>query len=116
MGLRTLVFRVCITGGALDGTGVLADLDGAPLAVPQASIIYSEMRSPAVEREDIELDRQLVFYNDLFSWARVAFEALTDRPPPDILYGPSSQGDLRRGYRRDDHTLYGSSSQRQTCY
>lgn len=39
------------------------------------------------------LDARLVFYNDIFAWARVAFQALTGRDAPDILYGPSPEGD-----------------------
>ena len=69
-------------------------------------MIYSEMVSRAAEREDIELDRQLVFYDDLFWWARVAFQALTGRPPPDILYGPTPQGNCFRDGTGDGHVDY----------
>lgn len=55
-------------------------------------MVYGEMAAQGIPREDIELDQQLILYNDLFGWARIAFKALTDRPPPDILYGPSPEG------------------------
>lgn len=55
-------------------------------------MIYSGMTSRGGTVEDVELDRQLCFFNDLFGWARVAFSALADRPPPDILFGPSPAG------------------------
>lgn len=45
-----------------------------------------------IPREEIELNKQLTFYNDMFGWARVATEALTHHAPPDILYGPSPAG------------------------
>lgn len=45
-----------------------------------------------VPRAEIELDQQLVFFNELFGWARIAFVALADRPPPHALYGPSPEG------------------------
>lgn len=54
--------------------------------------MYERMAMQKKEREDIALERQLTLYNDLFAWARVAFLALTDRSPPDILYGPRAEG------------------------
>ena len=56
-----------------------------------------------VTRDEIKLSRQLVFYNELFGWARIAFIALADRPPPDILYGPSPAGATP-----GDHARYGT--------
>lgn len=56
--------------------------------------MYSRMAEQGTPTEDIELDQQLIFYNDLFGWARVAFQALADRSPPDILYGPSQEGEF----------------------
>lgn len=50
------------------------------------------MAANRVSRTQIELGRQLVFFNELFGWARVAFSALTDRPPPNVLYGPCPAG------------------------
>lgn len=55
-----------------------------------ASAIYSERTSDGPPRVTVPLDRQLCFYNDLFGWARIAFPALADRPPPDILFGPTA--------------------------
>ena len=43
-------------------------------------------------RGTLLLDQQLCLYNDLFGWARIAFPALADRPPPDSLYGPTASG------------------------
>lgn len=63
-----------------------------PIARAQASIVYERMAMQKTEREDIALERQLTMYNDLFAWARIAFMALTDRSPPDILYGPRAEG------------------------
>lgn len=58
----------------------------------QAACIYSGMTAHGGARDEIKLGRQLVFFNELFGWARIAFIALADRPPPDILYGPSPEG------------------------
>lgn len=60
----------------------------------QAAFIYDAIATHGVAREEIKLGRQLVFFNELFAWARIAFIALADRPPPDILYGPSPDGTL----------------------
>lgn len=56
--------------------------------------MYSKMTEQGIPPEDIELDRQLIFYNELFGWARVAFQALADRALPDRLFGPSQEGKL----------------------
>ena len=58
----------------------------------QAAYIYEGMVANDVPRAEIELDQQLVFFNELFGWARIAFVALADRPPPHALYGPSPEG------------------------
>lgn len=58
----------------------------------QAGFIYRAMAIYGTPRGDIELAQQLTFYNEMFGWARVAYLALADQPPPDILYGPSAQG------------------------
>ncbi|CAM9571173.1 unnamed protein product [Ascophyllum nodosum] len=54
-----------------------------------ASAIYAEITTDGAPRGTMPLDRQLCFYNDLFGWARIAFPALADRPPPDIMLGPT---------------------------
>lgn len=60
----------------------------------QVSFIYDGLANRGVARPAIKLGRQLVFFNELFGWARIAFIALADGPPPDILYGPSPGGTL----------------------
>lgn len=54
--------------------------------------MYEQVAMEKKEHEDIALERQLTLYNDLFAWARIAFVALTDRSPPDILHGPCAEG------------------------
>ena len=61
---------------------------------PQATFVYGQITSHGVELKDLSVDRQLALYNELFRFARVAFTALVDRPPPDMLYGPSPWGAL----------------------
>lgn len=58
----------------------------------QAGFVYRAMATYGIPRGDIELTQQLTLYNDMFGWARVAYLALADQSPPDILYGPSAQG------------------------
>lgn len=50
------------------------------------------MTAHGVSSAEMELGQQLVFFNELFGWARIAFVALADRPPPHALYGPSLEG------------------------
>lgn len=57
--------------------------------------MYEQITSRGVEVKDLSVDRQLALYNELFGFARVAFTALVDRPPPDMLYGPSPGGALQ---------------------
>ena len=59
---------------------------------PQATTVYDAMANNGVPREAVQLDRQLCLYDDLFGWARITFTALTDRPPPDIHFGPTALG------------------------
>eukprot|EP00903_Cladosiphon_okamuranus_P008033 g7749.t1 len=56
-----------------------------------AAFVYEGISSPGVKPHHLRLDRQLTFYNDLFGWARIAFQALTDHAPPDTLFGPSAE-------------------------
>ena len=58
----------------------------------QASAVYGAMTAGGSPRGTVQLDRQLCFYDDLFGWARIAFTALVDRPPPDTLFGPTFSG------------------------
>ncbi|CAM9827660.1 unnamed protein product [Ascophyllum nodosum] len=53
------------------------------------SALYGEFTANGGPRGALPLGRQLCFYNDLFGWARIAFPALADRPPPVILFGPT---------------------------
>ncbi|CAM9571594.1 unnamed protein product, partial [Ascophyllum nodosum] len=55
-----------------------------------ASQIYGGNMANGAPRGALLLDQQLCLYNDLFGWARIAFPALADRPPPDSLYGPTA--------------------------
>lgn len=57
----------------------------------QAAHVYAGMSAEG-NPAHIELDAQLILFNELFGWARIAFKALTDRSPPDIMYGPSPEG------------------------
>ncbi|CAN0058952.1 unnamed protein product, partial [Ascophyllum nodosum] len=54
-----------------------------------ASALHGEITADGAPRRALPLGRQLCFYNDLFGWARIAFPALADRPPPDMLFGPT---------------------------
>ena len=58
----------------------------------QATTVYDTMANNGVRREAVQLDRQLCLYDDLFGWARIAFTALADRPPPNIHFGPTASG------------------------
>lgn len=62
----------------------------------------SEQGSPS----HIELDAQLILFNELFGWARIAFKALTDRSPPDIMYGPSPEGKSLQHMEATNSSLY----------
>lgn len=64
-----------------------------PILYFQAAFVYEEISSSGVHPHHLGLDRQLTFYNDLFGWSRIAFQALTDHAPPDTLFGPSVEGD-----------------------
>lgn len=79
--------------------------------VTQMSFVHQQITVHGLPVTEIKLHRQLMFYNELFSWARVAFQALTGRPPPDILYGPSSTGDsiIAREHRTNRTLLERSS-------
>ena len=59
---------------------------------PQATTIYDLIGTNGVPREAVQLDRQLFLHSDLFGWARIAFTALADRPPPDINFGTTASG------------------------
>lgn len=79
-------------GGVTYRAGVYTWTHTSPRMV---SFIYDGLANRGVARPAIKLGRQLVFFNELFGWARIAFIALADGPPPDILYGPSP-GDRAR--------------------
>lgn len=53
-----------------------------------ASFVYDAVSARGVQPLDLEVNRQLTFYNDIFGWSRIAFTALADRRPPDTLFGP----------------------------
>ena len=80
----------------------------------QASALHGEITADGAPRRTLPLGRQLCFYNDLFGWARIAFPALADRPPPDMLFGPTEAlytGNTRYCTEvRDHHQLLPSRS------
>lgn len=61
-------------------------------SILQIEFINTQMVEEGLAREHIKLDGQLTFYNDMFGWARVTYEALTHHSPPDILLGSSPEG------------------------
>ncbi|CAM9827730.1 unnamed protein product [Ascophyllum nodosum] len=86
-------------GNVLYHTGVYSWNHTSPR---MASAVYGGVTADSTPRGAVPLDRQLCFYNDLFGWARIAFLALADRPPPDILFGPTEAD-----YARVPHLGYG---------
>lgn len=57
----------------------------------QAAVIYKKI-DEGVGPHEMQLDEQLVFFNDLFGWAGVAFYALAGRSAAEMMYGPSPEG------------------------
>lgn len=57
----------------------------------QAAIVHEQI-DDGVAPNEVELDEQLVLYNDLFGWAGIAFHALTGRSTIGMMFGPSPEG------------------------
>lgn len=72
--------------------------------------MYEQITSHGVEPKDLSVDRQLALYNELFRFARVAFTALVDRPPPDMLYGPSPWGALLQSFMKRTYSAVRDST------